>query len=150
VVVLLLIPALLRFRRRRRRLVSARRTGDAEALWAELSDTAVDLGYVWSPARSPRQVAQWLSRDARDSRESLQALATAVEQHRYAPDAALEAREASGPRENDQWLGDQLRRVTSELRHRRDGRTRLGALLWPASLTASLRWWPRRKASRRH
>jgi transglutaminase-like putative cysteine protease len=141
VLLVLLIPALIRWRRRRRRLAAARRDGDAEALWAELSDTAVDLGYVWSPARSPRQVAQWLSRDARNSHDSLHALATAVEQHRYAPDAES----SDGHR-----LGDELRRVTGELRHRRDGRTRLGAVLWPASLTASVRWWPTRRTSRRH
>lgn len=144
VLLVLLIPALIRLRRRRRRLAAGRRDGDAEALWAELSDTAVDLGYVWSTARSPRQVAQWLARDARESRESLQALATAVEQRRYAPDVTS----SDGRR-----LGDQLRRVTSELRHRRNGRTRLGAALWPASLTASVPWWPKRgprSAARRH
>jgi hypothetical protein len=136
---ILLIPALVRWRRRRRRLAAGRRNGDAEALWAELSDTAVDLGYVWSPARSPRQVVQWLSRDARDSRESLQALATAVEQRRYAPEVDGTGTGAADPR----GLGEQLRRVISELRHRRNGRTRIGAVLWPASLTGSRRWLPR-------
>jgi hypothetical protein len=149
VLVVLMLPALIRFRRRRRRLMAARRDGDAEALWAELSDTAVDLGYVWSPARSPRQVEQWLGRDVRTSRESLHALATAVEEHRYAPSAPRSTANGSGERQ----LGDQLRRVTSELRHRRNGKTRLGALLWPASLTAALRWqrWGAgRRGARRH
>ena len=66
----LLLPAGLRLLRRRRRLLAARH-GDADALWAELSDTAVDLGYVWSPARSPRQVAIWLSRERAGRRTGL-------------------------------------------------------------------------------
>jgi transglutaminase-like putative cysteine protease len=60
VVLVLLIPAAVRWQRRRQRLHRARQ-GDTDALWAELSDSAVDLGYVWSPARTPRQVAAWLS-----------------------------------------------------------------------------------------
>ena len=72
----------------------AARGGDPDPLWAELSDTAVDLGYVWSPARSPRQVAQWLARDTPASREALDALAGAVERRRYGPRAG----DGAGPR----------------------------------------------------
>ena len=53
VVALLLVPAFVRWRRRRHRYRLARH-GDTDALWAELSDTATDLGYVWSSARTPR------------------------------------------------------------------------------------------------
>jgi hypothetical protein len=137
VLLLLLLPAIVRMARRRRRLAAARRDGDTEALWAELSDTAVDLGYVWSPARSPRQVAQWLGRDARASNDALQSLAVAVEQRRYAGD--------NGAPADGRRLQDQLQQVTSELRHRRSGRTRVGAVLLPASLTRSVRWLPGRQ-----
>ena len=61
------------------------RGGDADAVWAELSDTATDLGYVWSPARTPRQVVDWLGRDAGTAQPQLTALAAAVEVARYAP-----------------------------------------------------------------
>ena len=84
VVALVLTPAGVRGARRRARYRAARRDGDADALWQELSDTAVDLGYVWSTARSPRQVATWLARDAADSAASLRRLAAAVERSRYA------------------------------------------------------------------
>ncbi len=46
----LLLPRALRARRRERRLSS----GFAEPVWAELHDTAVDLGVPWPRGRSPR------------------------------------------------------------------------------------------------
>jgi transglutaminase-like putative cysteine protease len=118
------LPALVRAGRRRSRFAAARR-GDPDPLWAELSDTAIDLGYVWSPARTPRQVSDWLATDAADTAPALQALAVAVERRRYAPTgSAIDAGE----------LADGLREVTDQLRARRRGRVRLGARLWPASL----------------
>ena len=119
---LLLTPALLRLSRRRRRL-AAGRLGDPDPLWAELSDTAVDLGYVWSPARSPRQVAAWLARDAREP-VALDALARAVEQRRYGGTSTSDNAD----------LTAELSRVTAQLREGRSGRIRVRARLWPASL----------------
>jgi transglutaminase-like putative cysteine protease len=124
-----LVPAGLRWSRRRARLAAARR-GDTDALWAELSDTAIDLGYVWSEARSPRQVADWLANDAGDAAPALTALATAVEQGRYARHA---------PTVDGQPLSDGLVQVTDRLWSRRSGRVRLRARLWPASLGWSAR-----------
>jgi transglutaminase-like putative cysteine protease len=123
-VLLALIPAAARWRRRRRRLRAADR-GDPDALWAELSDTAVDLGYVWSPARSPRQVAGWLGRQVdAPARESLSTLATAVELARYAP-----------PREGARTsLVGELRTVEARMRSGRSRSVRIGARLLPASL----------------
>ncbi|MBZ5736802.1 transglutaminase family protein [Nocardioides mangrovi] len=46
----LLAPGLVRRRRRDRRLGS----GDPELVWAELRDTAIDLGVPWPDGRSPR------------------------------------------------------------------------------------------------
>lgn len=129
-VLLALIPAATRAGRRRRRYQTARRDRDADALWAELSDTALDHGYVWSPARSPRQVVAWLSKDVPSSSDSLRALAVAVEQRRYSPDAT--------PADTDTLAGG-LRKVTDELRSHQRGRARIWSVLWPASLG----WGPR-------
>ena len=118
------LPAMVRATRRRRRYAAARR-GDPDPLWAELSDTATDLGYVWSPARTPRQVSAWLASDAADTAPALQALAVAVEQRRYSP---------HGSTSDPAQLADGLRDVTDQLRARRRGRMRLLARLWPASL----------------
>lgn len=119
-----LIPNLVRSWRRRSRLAAARR-GDTDALWAELSDTAVDLGYVWSPARSPRQVSAWLAHDAADTAPALDALATAVEHGRYA--------RAASPADARQ-LTEGLLDVRDQLWSRRSRGARLQARLWPASL----------------
>ena len=132
VLVLGLLPAAVRAGRRRRRFAQARRDGNADALWAELSDTAVDLGYVWSQARSPRQVAGWLGRDASTTRASLQELAAAVERGRY-----------SGP---DSRVGDVatlergLKDVAGDLRAGRSLGTRLRSVFWPASLKLGSVW----------
>jgi hypothetical protein len=125
IVLLAAVPALIRWRRRQRRYALARRDGDTDALWAELSDTATDLGYVWSPARSPRQVASWLARDLPESSGRLRELATAVEQARFAP---------AGTTTTTADLTDGLRGVTDELRATRGGRERFRAMFWPASL----------------
>jgi transglutaminase-like putative cysteine protease len=130
--ILALVPSAVRTGRRRRRFAAARH-GDAEALWAELSDTAVDLGYVWSPARSPRQVSAWLAPDAADTAPALDALAVAVEQRRYAAQ--------SQPRDTSELLRGLLD-VTDQLWARRSGKARVQARLWPASLR-----WGRGKAA---
>ncbi len=119
-----LVPAAVRAGRRRARFAAARR-GDPNALWAELSDVAVDLGYLWSPARSPRQVSAWLAPDAADTAPALHALAVAVEQRRYAPDRQPHDTGA---------LTRGLLDVTDQLWSRRSGKVRLRARLWPASL----------------
>jgi transglutaminase-like putative cysteine protease len=117
-------PSVVRAGRRRRRYTAAR-GGDPDPLWAELSDTAVDLGYVWSPARTPRQVSAWLAGDAADSAPALQNLAVAVEQQRYSPHVG---------RYDAGELARGLQEVTDQLRARRRGRVRFTARLFPASL----------------
>jgi transglutaminase-like putative cysteine protease len=136
---LALIPAAVRWSRRRTRLGAARR-GNADALWAELSDTAVDLGYVWSDARSPRQVAAWLANDVGDTAPALAALATAVEHGRYSRDARAE---------NADELSDGLLAVSDQLWSRRSGRVRFMARFWPASLGWGGRMSAARSALRR-
>jgi transglutaminase-like putative cysteine protease len=128
------VPAALRWRRRRGRLRAARR-GDPDPLWAELSDTAIDLGYVWSDARTPRQVVGWLAPQVRgEPATSLRTLASAIESSRYAPSAA-DLR--------SQLLVTDLRAVEGQLRQRRSTSTRIRSRLLPASLGLRLRL-PRR------
>ena len=135
-----LLPAATRTWRRRTRLAAAR-NGNADALWAELSDTAVDLGYPWSPARSPRQVSAWLARDAADAAPALTVLAAAVEEGRYAPDPR--------PRDISELIRGLLH-VTERLRSKHSGKVRLRARLWPASLGWAGRLGGVRGALRRH
>jgi transglutaminase-like putative cysteine protease len=119
-----LIPAAVRWSRRRARLGAALH-GDPDALWAELSDTAIDLGYVWSAARSPRQVVDWLAHDAGDTTPALSALATAVEHSRYAREPRTD---------NVGELSEGLLAVSDQLWARRSGGVRFRARFWPASL----------------
>jgi transglutaminase-like putative cysteine protease len=128
-----LLPGGVRLWRRRRRLRAAAR--DPDPLWQELADTAVDLGYVWSPVRTPRQVVTWLRREGvRGPAEgSLQTLAGAVERSRYAaPQAGVSTQE----------LVRELRRVEVSLRSTRTRWDRIRARVLPPSLG-----WSR---SRRH
>jgi hypothetical protein len=140
---ILLVPAFVRWRRRRHRLRLVRH-GDTDALWDELSATATDLGYVWSPARTPRQVAAWLGGSSRSADTSLGSLTSAVEQARYAPNGT-----AAGPQ-----LVRDLGEVESGLRSRRSGRERMRARFWPASLDWTRtpvvgRWLPGQTSGRR-
>lgn len=139
-IVAALVPAAVRVVRRRRRLAAARH-GDPDPLWAELSDTATDLGYVWSPTRTPRQVLSWLGPPVGDKRASLQTLATAVETARYAPPAAAGAG-------GGQLVSD-LRAVENELRAQRRWSVRLRARLLPESLEWRALRLPLRMSRRR-
>jgi transglutaminase-like putative cysteine protease len=144
IVVVLLVPAFVRWRRRRHRLHRARH-GDTDALWTELSDTATDLGYVWSPARTPRQVATWLGGTSRLADSSLTTLTRAVETARYAPQGS-----GSGPD-----LVRDLATIESGLRSRRTSAERFRATFWPASLDWSRMpviggWLPGSGFRRRH
>jgi transglutaminase-like putative cysteine protease len=135
---LILLPAWVRWRRRHRRLRRAQ-LGDPDPLWAELSATAIDLGYVWSPARTPRQVADWLGRQGGSRAGSLLELAAAVESARYAAPAsgdvvvtggaALDSRSF-----NSAVLVERLLAVEAGLRADRSRTTRLRSRLLPASL----------------
>ena len=125
VVLVFLVPAGVRLGRRRRRLRAAAR--DPDPLWRELADTAVDLGYVWSPVRTPRQVVKWLRREGvdGDADAALRTLASAVELSRYA---------APGQAVSGRTLVADLRRVEVSLRSTRTGWERTRARLLPPSL----------------
>jgi transglutaminase-like putative cysteine protease len=142
-----LTPAWVRWRRRRRRVHQIRR-GNTDALWAELADTTVDLGYVWSDARTPRQVARWLGNSSDSASGSLQTLTAAVERARYSSDAG----DAGSDLGSD--LAGDLAQVRAGLGMRRSPRERMKARFWPASLDWSrLRWigrWLPGSSQRRH
>jgi transglutaminase-like putative cysteine protease len=130
---LFVTPAAVRLRRRRARLRAARAGPDP--LWAELADTATDLGYVWSPVRTPRQVEGWLREEAVSGSEAeaaLHSLATAVEVSRYAPPSSRP------PAETD--LVSNLREVEASLRARRTRSDRVRARMLPGSVS-----WLRRR-----
>lgn len=88
VVLLALLPMAVRALQRQRRWRAgphlARR---ANAAWAELRDTAIDFGYGWSEAHTPRQAADRLAHEARlelAEKEALARLARMTERVRYA------------------------------------------------------------------
>ncbi len=121
-----LLPALARMWRRRSRLRAA--SDGPDPLWRELADTAVDLGYVWSGVRSPRQVVTWLKREgiSRDADLALSRLAGAVEVARYAAPSHATGTQTS--------MVDDLKQVEDSLRSRRNGWERTRARLLPESL----------------
>ncbi len=133
VALLAMTPGAIRSLRRRRRIATATRHHDPDPLWVELSDTAIDLGYVWSSARSPRQVAAWLRPDAAAAAPALDALAGAVETARYAPAGVATQHDVRD-------LAAELSVVTKALRMRRSGRTRFLSRFWPTSLGVMRRW----------
>ena len=124
-VVILLIPALLRFVERSRRIARSRR-GDPAAAWAELRDTLIDLRIPVSDADTPRVRAAGLVRDSGADPRALRRLTDAVEQANYA---------RSGTVDDD--LAEPLREVLIGLRRSVDGPTRFRAAVLPRSLCAT-------------
>lgn len=97
---------------RRRRWARAADGRAAEAAWRELRDSAVDLGYTWPSARTPRQAADDLAAQAGLSAAGADALATirtTVERARYAP-APRPGQSQGAPSR------DALRRTVSDVR----------------------------------
>jgi transglutaminase-like putative cysteine protease len=121
-----LLPAAVRMWRRRARLRAA--ADGPDPLWEELADTAVDLGYVWSEVRSPRQVVTWLKREgiSDDANQSLRTLAGAVEVSRYAAPSSRNGITTS--------MVDDLKQVEGSLRSQRTGWERARARMLPESL----------------
>ena len=133
---------------RRRVRIRAARLGNPDPLWAELSATARDLGYVWSPSRTPRQVERWLASEVGPSRPALHNLTSAVEQARYAqrpaPERSAPQRSVGGT------LVADLRAVETQLRLTRSRTTRIRSRVLPASLGWRLAELNRRLRRRAH
>jgi transglutaminase-like putative cysteine protease len=104
VVMLLIAPGVSRVvvRRRRWRLVDEQPATAADAAWAELRDTAIDLHVPWHDGQTPRQIATALVTSVKadtTTRAALRRLADAEERSRYAPtpgDAGRELRDDVG------------------------------------------------------
>lgn len=140
VVTLLLLPRGLRRRRRERRLL-----GGAEAAWAELRASALDLAIPWPESRSPRETRDQLV------------------QHFGAPvDQDTLERPPHGPEVNPEAVGtlDRIVRELEKLRYARpsdhiphvraEAQTCIEAMQGGASRAARRRaqWWPRSVFSR--
>ncbi|MBI2246128.1 MAG: transglutaminase domain-containing protein [Nocardioides sp.] len=135
---LLLLPRLVRRRRRARRLAVA----GPEEIWAELHDTALDLGVPWPAGRSPRA-----TRDVLVDHLGLPVDATSAERPAHGADIAPEGAAAL-----DRIVLDveRLRYSRSPAdadrsRLRADGRTCIASLTGGAPRAARRRatWWPR-------
>jgi hypothetical protein len=139
-----LLPRALRSRRREARLAS----GGAEPIWAELRDTAVDLGVPWPRDRSPRVTRAVLV-------EHLGAPVgpDTVERPAHGPAIAPEAVGALDRLVHTVEL-DRYSRSGATLdpvRLRADGETCVAALFGGAARSARRRatWWPRTVLSSR-
>jgi hypothetical protein len=128
-------PAGARTWQRRRRLADGR----PGALWDELTATALDVGVRPDPSWTPRQAARELTglatrphagRAAAGVGDAIVRLARAEEAASYGP----AARAVAGDE-----LADDLRAARRGLLASASRRARLRALLWPASLLASVR-----------
>lgn len=64
VLLLGLSPAIVRAARRRRRFAAVHRTGSAVAAWAEVTDTAVDLGHPVDESLTPRELEELVNAGA--------------------------------------------------------------------------------------
>ena len=85
VLALALVPWLVRTLIRRRRFLRAPGQESVEGLWAEMRDTARDLGLDWSESATPRQAGAWLATKLPvDVRPQAIRMARAVEFGRYA------------------------------------------------------------------
>lgn len=124
-VLLLGLPALLRFARRQRRWRSG--ADSVEPLWAELQDTAIDLGMGASATETPRAFARRLAESTYDSGE-LYSLLNRVETSRYGSVAVRESQEVA--LRETQALVSNLETASSP-------RSRWRARWWPRSLWTS-------------
>ncbi|WP_051684369.1 transglutaminase domain-containing protein [Blastococcus sp. URHD0036] len=138
---LLAAPATARGAQRRRRLA----TGSAAAAWDELAATALDLGLPWNSWQTPRQIGVRLGqclptpppavRGAGPSDPAAEARA-AIAYLARAEEAASFAAPGAGPAPDE--LAQAVHRARRGLLAAAERGTRLRALLWPASLPATV------------
>lgn len=127
VIVLALIPWLIRTLMRRRRFTRAPSQATVEGLWAEIRDTARDIGLDWSESSTPRQAGAWLATKLPETvRPQAIKLARSVEFGRYA---------GAEPRDLD--LRRQAKQIRDALFKGAPTRQRWRARLLPRSM----RWY---------
>ncbi len=108
VLVLALLPGGLRGLRRQRRLGASEPTAKVRGAWAELRDSATDLGMTWPAEVTPRQLAAqpWPGLDA-SGRAALGRVALLIERLRYAPGLPDQVEVSDDVRlVREQWLAD--------------------------------------------
>jgi transglutaminase-like putative cysteine protease len=119
-------PMLRRAVRRRRRLHARSYVDMVNGAWAEVADTAVDLGQPWSVTSTPRQAAERLARGMTPpAAAALGRIRAQVEQVRYAQERPHDERAAA--------VRADVRRVRSELIGRVRWQTRLIGYCSPPS-----------------
>jgi hypothetical protein len=136
VVALLVVPATARVLRRRRRVAA----GAPTDLWDELTATVRDLGLSRDPAWTPRQTAVHLAEQAGHGSDPVLAdrAEESIRRLGLAEEAAVYGRSAEVDAERTEQLRGELVTARRGLVAAVPGRTRVRALLWPASLVADV------------
>lgn len=124
ILLVLALPAAIRFALRRLRLAAARR-GDALAAWSEIEATMIDLRLPTSPADTARARGVWIVADRAADAADVDTVVGAVERACYAEDP----HPADG-----RALTAATIRVLRTLRASSDGRQRVIATMLPLSL----------------
>ncbi|WP_166983420.1 transglutaminase TgpA family protein [Paramicrobacterium fandaimingii] len=127
-IALLLIPTLVRSSRRARRMHRARTRADSVTeAWAEVVDTARDLGWQHPPADTPRMLGERIrSRVGADDEASdaIDRLVRRVEHARFGPQRSAEP----------QGADSDARAIIAALESAASRGERLRAVVWPASV----------------
>lgn len=120
-----------RLARRWRRLHARRYVDAVDGAWAEIGDTAVDLGQPWSAFRTPRQAADRLARGMDpQAAAALSRIRAEVEQVRYAAPVGTGQGQLD---ERADAVRSDVRVVRAELARRVRWSVRLIAYCWPPS-----------------
>jgi hypothetical protein len=130
------VPVTVRVLRRRRRVAA----GGPTDLWDELAATVQDLGLPWDPAWTPRQTGTHLAEQAGHGTDPVLAdhAEESVRRLALAEEAASYGRGAEPDPERTERLRTELTTARRGLLASVPRRTRLRALLWPASLVTEV------------
>lgn len=108
------------------------------AAWAEVRDSATDLGYAWPTSETPRQSAERIIKQAhlsRSAQDAMNRVTRLTERAHYAPSL----RRGGGVSQVPAKLFDDVRTIRSGLAEPVNRRTRLRAAVLPPSAIAALR-----------
>jgi transglutaminase-like putative cysteine protease len=123
----LVVPGTARAIKRRRRWSRSREPMEGiDAAWAELRDTAIDLGVPWDDGHTPRQIAATTVLELRadpQTKAAMQRLAHSEERSRYAPTPSMV----------DTDLRNDVLVIRDAAAARRSGPQRLAARVMPRS-----------------
>jgi transglutaminase-like putative cysteine protease len=108
------------------------------AAWAEIRDSATDLGYSWPPSETPRQSAERIIKQARFStpaQDAMDRITGLAERANY----ARTVRKSPSSASSSSNLFDDVRTIRSSLAEPVSRRTRVRATVLPPSAMAALR-----------